>query len=63
VHAVELLGHQGGWDEALLVAAPMVFVGWLLRLAKKRMNRSAQHAAPTDRTASADAPAPHDPAA
>jgi hypothetical protein len=39
--AVSLLAHQGGWDEILLVAAPMAFVGWLLWVAKKRMNRAA----------------------
>ena len=39
--AISLLAHQGGWDEILLVAAPMAFVGWLLWVAKKRMNRAA----------------------
>ena len=39
--ALSLLAHQGGWDEILLVAAPMAFVGWLLWVAKKRMSRAA----------------------
>ena len=39
--AISLLAHQGGWDEILLVAAPMAFVGWLLGVAKKRMSRAA----------------------
>ena len=39
--AISLLAHQGGWDEILLVAAPMAFVGWLLWVAKKRMSRAA----------------------
>ena len=43
--AISLLAHQGGWDEILLVAAPIAFVGWLLWVAKKRMSRAA---APTE---------------
>jgi hypothetical protein len=35
-----VLAHQGGWDEALLVAIPMVLVSWLLWLAKRRVNRA-----------------------
>jgi hypothetical protein len=31
-----MLAHQGGWDEALLVAVPMLAVFGLLRLAKRR---------------------------
>ena len=32
-----LLGHQGGWDEILLVAGPLLIVGLLLWLANKRV--------------------------
>lgn len=31
-----LLAHQGGWDEALMVAGPLVVIGLLLRVANKR---------------------------
>jgi hypothetical protein len=31
-----MLAHQGGWDEGLLVAVPMLAVIGLLRLAKRR---------------------------
>jgi hypothetical protein len=35
-----VLAHQGGWDEILLVVAPIALVGWLLWLAKRRLNRA-----------------------
>ena len=35
-----LLAHQGGWDEILLVAAPMLVVAGLLWVAKRRVDRS-----------------------
>ncbi len=31
-----LLAHQGGWDEILMVAGPLVVVGGLLVLANRR---------------------------
>ena len=34
-----LLAHQGGWDEILLVAGPMLLVAGLLWLAKRRVTR------------------------
>lgn len=40
-----LLAHQGGWDEILLVAAPIAVVGGLLWLARRRVTRS-EHATP-----------------
>jgi hypothetical protein len=33
---VEVLGHQGGWDEALLVVVPLLIFAVLLRVAKRR---------------------------
>jgi hypothetical protein len=36
-----LLAHQGGWDEILLVVAPMVVVAGLLWVAKRRVDRAA----------------------
>jgi len=35
-----LLGHQGGWDEILLVVAPIAVVAALLWLAKRRLVRT-----------------------
>jgi hypothetical protein len=35
-----VLAHQGGWDEILLVAGPMLFVVFLLWLAKRRVTRA-----------------------
>jgi len=40
-----VLAHQGGWDEALLVALPMTGVALLLWLAKRRVNRAERVAA------------------
>jgi hypothetical protein len=31
-----LLGHQGGWDEAIFVVVPLVIFGILLQVAKRR---------------------------
>ena len=43
---VLLLAHQGGWDETLLVAVPIVVLGSLLALANRRANAAlAQEAA------------------
>lgn len=39
-----LLAHQGGWDEILLVAGPIVVVAGLLALARRRVTRTG-HAA------------------
>lgn len=35
---VALLGHQGGWDEILLVVGPLAVVAGLLWLANKRVS-------------------------
>ena len=34
-----LLAHQGGWDEMLMVAVPVVVFALLLRMASKRADR------------------------
>ncbi len=34
-----VLGHQGGWDEILLVAGPLGVVAWLLWVADRRARR------------------------
>ena len=53
-----LLAHQGGWDEGLLVAGPLLVIVWMLWLAKRRADNidhdttsaqtSAQTSDPTD---------------
>ncbi len=36
-----LLAHQGGWDEVLLIAGPIVIIMGLLWLAKRRVDHDA----------------------
>ena len=48
-----ILAHQGGWDEALFVIGPLLFIVFLLRLAKQRADRL-NH----DRNEEQDVPAP-----
>lgn len=36
-----VLGHQGGWDEILLIVGPMAIVAGLLVLAHRRVRRAA----------------------
>ena len=43
-----LLAHQGGWDEVLLVAGPIVAIVGLLMLAKRRVDSAAEQAAGHD---------------
>jgi hypothetical protein len=38
--ALVLLAHQGGWDEMLMVLGPILAIVWLLRLARKRVERN-----------------------
>jgi hypothetical protein len=49
-----LLGHQGGWDEILLVVAPMVVVAGLLWIAKRRVDRAAARRSSDSLDAGAD---------
>lgn len=44
-----VFAHQGGWDEMLMVLGPILAIVLLLRLAKKRAERSAT--APVDDSA------------
>jgi hypothetical protein len=41
-----LLAHQGGWDEALLVAVPLAIFAFLLFRAQRRAEREAVDADP-----------------
>ena len=34
-----IIAHQGGWDEGLLIAAPLLVIVGLLRLAKRRAEK------------------------
>lgn len=49
VAAPALIAHQGGWDEALLIGAPILIIVGLLWLAKRRVDsaHTATHS-PTD---------------
>lgn len=51
-----LLAHQGGWDEILLVLGPILVIAGLLKLAKSRVERSANEPAnePQDEPAADD---------
>jgi hypothetical protein len=44
ITAVAIVAHQGGWDEVLLVAGPIVVIVGLLALAKRRVDRAADAA-------------------
>jgi cyanate permease len=39
-----VLAHQGGWDEALMVATPLALIGLLLWVANRRVNAQLQAA-------------------
>ena len=39
--ALVVLAHEGGWDEILLVAGPIVVLGAILWLANRRADRMA----------------------
>ena len=43
-----LLAHQGGWDEVLLVGAPIVLIIGLLAVAKRRVDAQAATGDRTD---------------
>jgi hypothetical protein len=50
-----VLAHQGGWDEMLMVAVPILAIAGLLRLAKRRVSarQDAQASSDSDRSMSA----------
>ena len=43
-----LLAHQGGWDEILLVAAPLVLIACLLYIANRRVDAKLAERAESD---------------
>ncbi len=42
----EVLAHQGGWDEALLVAGPLLVFAGIVWSAKRRAVKQAESSAP-----------------
>jgi hypothetical protein len=46
VSVIGVLAHQGGWDEALFVIGPLIFIVFLLRMAKRRADRAARDREP-----------------
>lgn len=46
--AAPILAHQGGWDELLLIAGPIIVVVGLLAVVKRRVEAVAQQAAAGD---------------
>ena len=49
-----VLAHQGGWDEALLVAGPIAVVAGLLWLARRRVTKAHPSVSPDPSASSAD---------
>jgi hypothetical protein len=48
---VKLLAHQGGWDEFLMVAVPVIVFALLLRVANRRadkMGEPTEHEGPRE---------------
>ncbi len=57
-NAANLVAHQGGWDELLLIAIPIVIVIGLLAVVKRRVERAAsQSQSASDASISADSDA------
>lgn len=55
-----VLGHQGGWDEILLIVGPIVVVVALLWVAKRRVTAAGPPAAPAQDSDTRSMPAPTD---
>ena len=56
-----LLAHQGGWDEMLMVAVPIIAIVMLLRVARRRAGRAEPDEGAAEEPATADqAEAPTD---
>jgi hypothetical protein len=51
-----LLAHQGGWDEILFVAVPIVIFGGLLAIANRRASRIGQQQPPNGDGSAGDEP-------
>jgi hypothetical protein len=55
-----MLAHQGGWDEILLVLGPILVIGGLLYLAKKRVSVAQPTEAPESDVPDTPAPPEND---
>ena len=53
--ATVIVAHQGGWDEILLVAGPIIVVIGLLALVKRRVEEAARRAAERDTDSASEA--------
>jgi hypothetical protein len=51
-----LLAHQGGWDEMLFVAVPIVIFGGLLAIANRRASRIEKQQSPNGEGSPGDEP-------
>jgi hypothetical protein len=51
-----LLAHQGGWDEMLFVAVPILIFGGLLAIANRRASRIGQRQPPNGESPPGDEP-------
>ena len=51
--AITTLGHQGGWDEILIIIGPLVLIVWVVGLVRYRLRR--ETGADTETDADADA--------
>jgi hypothetical protein len=51
-----LLAHQGGWDEMLFVAVPIVIFGGLLAIANRRASQIGQQQPPNGEGSPGDEP-------
>jgi len=51
-----LVAHQGGWDEILFVAVPIVIFGGLLAIANRRASRIGQQQPPNGDGSAGDEP-------
>ncbi len=51
-----LLAHQGGWDEMLFVAVPIVIFGSLLAIANRRASRIEKQQPPNGEGSPGDEP-------
>jgi hypothetical protein len=55
-----ILAHQGGWDEMLLVAGPIIVVVALLRMAERRARRNRAQHGPDSSDPNSNHPNSHD---
>ena len=46
--AITTLGHQGGWDEILIIIGPLVLIVWVVGLVRYRMRSEAGADTETD---------------